>query len=110
MDTEEGKRAKRFVEARLKDCEFIIVKTYKDRTDNWDRYVADVFYQPQINKNNNREGEHAPRPRFLLSQESGGGAGVSAENWTPERVAQEGIYLNQELLDNHLAVVWKQGQ
>ena len=46
MDTEEGKRAKRFVEARLKGCEFIIVKTYKDRTDKFDRYLADIFYSP----------------------------------------------------------------
>lgn len=44
IDTEEGKRAKRFVESRLKACEFIIVKTYKDRSDMWDRYLADVFY------------------------------------------------------------------
>lgn len=44
MDTEEGKRAKRFVESRLKDCAFIIVKTYKDRSDKYDRYLADVFY------------------------------------------------------------------
>ena len=59
----------------MKDCDFIIVKTYKDRTDNWDRYLADVFYQ------------------------SGTG--------DPGLAAQEGIYLNQELLDNHLAVIWK---
>ncbi len=45
MDTDEGKRAKRFVESRLKPCEFIIVKTYKDRSDKFDRYLADVFYK-----------------------------------------------------------------
>ena len=72
MDTEEGKRAKRFVEARLKGCEFIIVKTYKDRTDKFDRYLADIFYSP----------------------------GAS----DPALVAQEGTYLNQELLDEHLAL------
>ena len=72
MDTEEGKRAKRFVEARLKGCEFIIVKTYKDRTDKFDRYLADIFYSPGAND--------------------------------PAIVAQEGTYLNQELLDEHLAV------
>jgi len=44
MDTEEGKRAKRFVEARLKGLKFIIVKTYKDRTDKFDRYLADIFF------------------------------------------------------------------
>ncbi|MBI5150490.1 MAG: thermonuclease family protein [Candidatus Omnitrophica bacterium] len=45
IDTEEGKKAKRFVEARLKGCEFIIVKTCKDRTDKFDRYLADIFYK-----------------------------------------------------------------
>lgn len=44
MDTDEGKKAKRFVEARLKNCDFIIVKTFKDRSDKFDRYLADVFY------------------------------------------------------------------
>ena len=72
MDTEEGKRVKRFVESRLKDCEFIIVKTYKDRSDKFDRYLADVFYET---------GTHDP----LLA-------------------ASEGKFLNQELLDERLAV------
>lgn len=44
LDTEEGRRAKRFVESRLKGCEFIVVKTYKDTTDKYDRYLADIFY------------------------------------------------------------------
>ena len=42
--TAEGKKAKRFVESRLKGLNFIIVKTYKDRTDKFDRYLADIFY------------------------------------------------------------------
>ena len=75
MDTEEGKKAKRFVESRLKDCDFIIVKTYKDRTDKFDRYLADVFYSP--------------------------GAG------DPLLVAKEGTYLNQELLNERLAVAYE---
>jgi len=75
IDTEEGKKAKRFVESRLKDCEFLIVKTYKDRSDKFDRYLADVF--------------------FLEGATD------------PAKVAEEGIYLNQELLNNHLAVAWK---
>ena len=44
LDTEEGKKAKRFVESRLKDCACIIVKTYKDRSDKFGRYLGDVFY------------------------------------------------------------------
>ena len=75
MDTDEGKKAKRFVEARLKPCEFIIVKTYKDRSDKFDRYLADVFYQS------------------------------GAED--PSLVARGGKFLNQELLDERLAVVYE---
>lgn len=75
MDTEEGKRAKRFVESRLKDCAFIIVKTYKDRTDKYDRYLADVFYLKE------EDDEH--------------------------KIAQEGLYLNQELLNERLAIVYE---
>ena len=75
MDTEEGKRAKRFVESRLKGCEFIIVKTYKDTTDKYDRYLADIFYKT--------------------------GAGDSS------LVACKGKFLNQELLDEGLAVAYE---
>lgn len=72
IDTEEGKRAKKFVEARLKDCAFIVIKTHKDTTDKYDRYLADIWYLP------NEDDE--------------------------QKVAAEGKYLNQELLDNKLAV------
>lgn len=75
MDTEEGKRAKRFVEARLKGCDFIIVKTYKDRSDKFDRYLADIFYK----------------------------TGAS-DSWL---VAREGNFLNQELLNERLAVKYQ---
>ena len=76
MDTEEGKRAKRFVESRLKDCDFIIVKTYKDRSDKFDRYLADIFYP----------------------------ASGAAD---PAVAAKEGVYLNQELLNEGLAVKYE---
>jgi endonuclease YncB( thermonuclease family) len=46
IDTPEGKRARRFVLERLKDQEWIIVKTYKDTADKYDRYLADIFYLP----------------------------------------------------------------
>lgn len=41
-------QAKAFVEERLKDIEFVVIKTYK--TDMYGRYVADVFYHPTIKK------------------------------------------------------------
>ena len=75
IDTSEGKAAKRFFENRLKDCAFIVVKTYKDRTDIFDRYLADIFYK----------------------------TGISSQG----QAASEGIYLNQELLDNRLAVLYE---
>lgn len=75
IDTEEGKKAKRFVQARLKDLEFIVIKTHKDLTDKYARYLADVFYS---------------------REESG-----------PQKAAQEGQYLNQELLNERLAVVYE---
>lgn len=87
MDTEEGRKAKRFVEARLKDCDFIIVKTYKDRSDKFDRYLADIFYVAAGD---------APR-------DPKGRVGVT----TPAFVASEGKYLNQELLDERLAVKYE---
>ena len=46
LDTRLGRRAKRFVEKLLKPCPFIIVKTYKDRSDKYDRYLVDIFYSP----------------------------------------------------------------
>ena len=76
MDTEEGKKAKRFVESRLKDCDFIIVKTYKDRSDKFDRYLADIFYS------------------------ASGGAS------DPLLAASDGKFLNKELLDERLARLW----
>ena len=43
LPTKEGVEAKKFVEAKLKETEFVIVKTYK--ADKYDRYLADIFYQ-----------------------------------------------------------------
>ena len=42
MDTEQGQRAKKFVEARLKEVGFVAVKTYKE--DKYERFLADIFY------------------------------------------------------------------
>lgn len=43
VTTKPGQDAKRFVEARLKEVEFVVIKTYK--SDKYDRYLTDVFYQ-----------------------------------------------------------------
>lgn len=41
-----GKRAKRFVEDRLKKCKFIVIKTYKEG--KYGRYISDVFYSKHL--------------------------------------------------------------
>lgn len=79
IDTDQGKKAKAFVEARLKKTGLIIIKTYKD--DKYGRYLADVFY---------------------LAGEQGASAA------SPEAILQSGTFLNQELLDGGLAKVWQE--
>ena len=75
IETPAGKRARRFVQARLNNQARIIVKTHKDTTDKWDRYLADIFYLP---------GES-----------------------DSQKIVREGRFLNQELLDARLAVVYQ---
>ncbi|MCA9407940.1 MAG: thermonuclease family protein, partial [Candidatus Omnitrophica bacterium] len=41
--TTAGRRAAAWVTVRLKDCQFVVIKTYK--TDKYARYLVDVFYQ-----------------------------------------------------------------
>ena len=42
MDTKAGQDAKKYVEAKLKEVEFVVVKTHK--SDKYDRYLTDIFY------------------------------------------------------------------
>ena len=42
LGTKKGMASKRFVESRLKDCKFLIIKTHG--SDKYDRYLVDVFY------------------------------------------------------------------
>jgi endonuclease YncB( thermonuclease family) len=81
LSTADGQRAKRFIESRIKPSDFVVIKTHK--SDKYDRYLVDVFYAP-----------------------SGPSGASGAPAWDPARVAAEGIYLNQELLDQRLAVRW----
>ncbi|HBR14407.1 MAG TPA: hypothetical protein DD723_02545 [Candidatus Omnitrophica bacterium] len=78
VDTAEGQKAKRFVESRLNKLPFVIIKTHKDSTDKYDRYLADVFYAP-----------------------------AQTPETSPPDAARQGEYLNQELLTARLAVVYK---
>ena len=87
MNTAAGRKAKAFVVKVLKGLDHIIISSSK--SDKYDRYLADVFVS--TNKpSNQRETNNAPRPQ---------GAGVSTEKY---------MYLNQELLDKDLAILWKE--
>lgn len=86
LGTPEGDKAKRFVEKILPAGTNIIVKTHKSATDMYGRFVADVFYK-------------AGTGDWSL-----GTGKANAEISGPEFVASELTYLNQELLDNDLAV------
>ena len=57
LNTHEGRRAKGFVEKALKPCPWIIVKTHKDTSDKYDRYLADIFYLPDERDPQNIAGE-----------------------------------------------------
>ncbi len=70
LTNKEGQNAKEFMEAKLKGCKFIAIKTYW--RDKFTRYLADIFY---------KKGEKD----FL-------------------NLVDNGKHLNQELLDERLAV------
>jgi endonuclease YncB( thermonuclease family) len=42
LGTSQGNASKKFVESRLKECNFLIIKTHG--SDKYDRYLVDVFY------------------------------------------------------------------
>ena len=70
LESTQGQNAKDFIEAKLKGCKFIAIKTYW--RDKFTRYLADIFYKKRETDFNN--------------------------------VIENGKFLNQELLDNELAV------
>jgi len=47
IETEEGKKARNFLQTHLTPCPFIIVKTYW--RDKFNRYLADIFYAQSEN-------------------------------------------------------------
>lgn len=72
LSTATGRRTRAFVEEALGQAEFVVLST--QRTDKYDRYLADLFYRP---------GEP-----------------------DPQRVLADGVYLNQQLLDEGWAQRW----
>jgi endonuclease YncB( thermonuclease family) len=71
LGTSQGATAKKFVENRLKDCDFLIIKTHG--SDKYDRYLVDVIYLKGVDNEDN--------------------------------VLREGTFLNNELLEEGLALV-----
>jgi endonuclease YncB( thermonuclease family) len=70
LDTAEGKKSSAVLSKVLKNVEFLVIKTSK--TDIYGRYVADVFFA---------QGKTSEKLDDL------------------QKIADEGIYLNQLLLD-----------
>ena len=68
---QKGVDAKKFVESRLKDCNFLIIKTHG--SDKYDRYLVDVFY--------------------LKGEDN------------EDKILREGIFLNNELLEEKMALL-----
>jgi len=89
LTTKRGKYVKDYVKKVLGAQKFIIIKTYKD--DKYGRMLADVFYgEPG-------RGEPSRAPR-----------GITKKDFAdPAVVVEEGVFLNQELLDKGLAAVWQ---
>lgn len=46
LGSKKGANAKKFVEAQLKDCPFLLLKTYG--SDKYDRYLADIVYLKKV--------------------------------------------------------------
>jgi len=82
IKTDEGKKSARALNNILKNVPFLIIKTIK--IDIYGRYVADVFFDKKENLNTK-----------------------SATETDPQKVADEGIYLNQILLDKGLVEVFE---
>ena len=89
-DTAAGKRATAALKEILKDAPFLIVKTNK--TDIYGRYVADVFF----GKKNETGSPYLGGSSRRVSATKG------VQNLNPQKVADNGIYLNQLLLDRGL--------
>jgi endonuclease YncB( thermonuclease family) len=75
VTTVTGRKAKAFVQRRLKQGATIVIRTLK--SDKYDRYLADVFY--------------------IIGE------------YRPKVIAESGRFLNQELLDERLASIWREG-
>lgn len=88
LETLAGERAKKWLEDELKSSKNLVVKTYK--TDQWDRYLVDVFYDPkrsagssrgQSSLNKKAEGLPQSDMRLVAAEASGLRAGWWRPGW-----------------------------
>ncbi len=88
----EGEKAKKFVEKLLPAGSLIVLKSHKCHTDDYGRFVADVFCKDPC--------ENIPRPPGRANSSPG----PRDCEWVPQEIIASGEYLNQLLLDKGLAV------
>ena len=81
---------------------FIIVKTYKD--DKYGRMLADVFYA--VEKKNISFQQKGLLSFANASKRNGISNFAEIKLSDPAVVAENGIFLNQQLVDEGLAKVW----
>ena len=67
LATEAGKRAKSFVESRLKPASYILLTS--SRSDKFDRYLADVFIPTETKQNSPSSISHATQNYLHLNNE-----------------------------------------
>ncbi len=97
-----GQKTKAEVKSRLEPCACLVIKTYKQ--EKFGRYLADVFY---------RKGT-APGFNFPSTKGSQDGPNFSSVKLNSigtddrEQILTEGAFLNQELLDEGLAVPYSE--
>jgi endonuclease YncB( thermonuclease family) len=95
LGTPEGEKAKAFVQKLLPAGSLIVVKSKKS-TDPHGRFVVDLFYSGKDSSRNTL------RPRG--DQQGARAEGYLKPNSAPEEIIAEGVYLNQQLLDEGYAV------
>jgi len=97
IKTEQGKKSARALKNILSKAPFLIIKTIK--IDIYGRYVADVFFSE------NKSETESP---YLGGSSRRVSATKGVQNLDPQKVSDEGVYLNQLLLDKKLVTILKE--
>jgi hypothetical protein len=89
IDSAAGKKSSKILSEILQDVPFLIIKSI--RTDVYGRYVADVFLAEKNNPKSKLAGAKLVGEELAVAE-------LTVES-DPQKVADEGVYLNQLLLD-----------